>query len=83
MGTTNRTEVYAAIDSERDYQNELSSFVLTIGEELLLLEEYISRARKTWTEEFTQPEVETLRAVRKIAGIATRCMEHHGAHNRC
>lgn len=79
---TSRTQVHQAINGERDYQDGISSLRLTIGEELLLLEEYIARARKRWTGEFVQPEIQTLGVIRKVAGIAVRCMEHHGAPER-
>ena len=79
---TNRQQVYEAFDSERSYQNGISEHVLTIGEELLLIEEYARLARTEWTNEFVQPEIKTLAAVRKIGGIVTRCLEHHGAPKR-
>jgi hypothetical protein len=81
-----RTEAYAAIDSEREYQNTVWADAgsptggnrLTIGESILLVEEYAARARKDWSTE-PKPEVEALNGIRKIAGIAVHCMEQHGA----
>jgi hypothetical protein len=85
-----RKEVYAAIDSERDYQDSKwpqaewdGSGIkppnpLTIGEFVLLMEEYCSRARSMWSSE-KKPEGLTLELVRKVAGIAVNCMEQHGA----
>lgn len=86
--TTPRSEVYAAIDGERDYQDKVwaeSSYVdprpLSIGEDLLLMEEYLAKARLAWTIE-RRPEIDALNNIRKIAGIATRSMENHGAPKR-
>lgn len=74
-------EVYSAINTERDYQDSLNGRTLEIGEEILLLEEYIVRARVQWTGNFASEE-STLHMIRKVAGIAVRCMEHHGAPRR-
>lgn len=84
-----RKEVYKAIDTERDYQDLIwrladdPSFVneLTIGEFVLLVEEYAAKARNVWTNQ-PKPELETLEFMRKIAGITVNCMEQHGAPKR-
>lgn len=83
-----RQEVYEAIDGERDYEDELwpqngerDNPRLTVGEFLLLIEEYVDKARKDWTVE-SRPENATLKGIRKIAGIAVNCMENHGALRR-
>jgi len=86
---TSRQEVYAAIDSEREYQDRIwrlqedPSFAneLTIGEFVLLVQAYVDKARITWVDE-PKPETETLHIMRKIAGIAVNCMEQHGAPHR-
>lgn len=91
---TPRNEVYAAIDTERDYQDRVwaennpvnpthptDPRPLSIGEDILLMEEYLSRARTKWTGAL-RPELEALDIVRKVAGIAVRCMEAHGAPRR-
>lgn len=86
---TARTEVYTAIDSERAYQDDLwrdpahreHTNPLSIGEFLLLIEEYTMKARKDWSEE-SKPEFNALHGIRKIAGIAVNCMEQHGAPQR-
>lgn len=81
---TDRMDVYRAINSEREYQDNLwpdhgdTSNPLTIGEFLLLIEEYASKARKEWVVE-SKPEDNTLEFMRKIAAIAVNCMEQHGA----
>ena len=83
-----REAVYREIDSERDYQDNLwpgrgvgEPNHLTVGEFVLLLEEYILKARAEWTVE-SKPEVNTLDIVRKVAGIAVNCMEQNGAPMR-
>lgn len=91
MPKATRSEVYAAIDSERKYQDWLwpnteyasagESNPLTIGEFILLLEEYTARARFLWSQE-NKPEEKALHAIRKIVGIGVNCMEQHGAPKR-
>ncbi len=79
---TTRQEVYNAIDSERAYQENLNDHLQTIGEEALMMNEYVARVTKEWTNEFTRPEVKTLAEIRKLAAICVRCLEHHGAPSR-
>jgi hypothetical protein len=83
-----REEVFAAIDSEREYQQRVWAGAdgeidnpLTPGEFLTLLRVYLRKAEEAWVIE-EKPEVNTLDAVRKIAGIAVNCMEQHGAPHR-
>lgn len=76
-----RSEVFEAINSERSYQDALwpqGAEPMTIGEEILVLGEYVMKARSAWTTE-SRPEINALHIIRKISGIATRCMEQHGA----
>ncbi len=90
MTPTPRAEVYAAIDTEREYQDavwgnaergDLPANPLTIGEFILLVEEYAARARADWSRE-PKPERDALHGMRKIAGIAVNCLEQHGAPKR-
>jgi hypothetical protein len=89
MSTATREEVYAAIDTEREYQMDVwpegnlpnADNPLNIGECILLLDEYVSKARLAWTQEH-KPETEALDIMRKCAGIAVNCMEQHGAPHR-
>ncbi len=84
MPKFSKAEVYAAIDTERDYQDGLSpqrrdKREMVTGEELVLLREYVDRAFSNWTNTpGVNPEI-TLHDFRKIAAIAVRCMENHGA----
>lgn len=90
--STTRTEVYNAIDSERAYQNhvwrenaglEPESPVRTVAEELLMLEEYVAKARTAWTAAPRRHEVlVTTDILRKCAAICVRAMENHGAPKR-
>jgi hypothetical protein len=81
-----RAEVYAAIDTERDYQDRFwpqdgqqeYPTPLRLGEQLLLAEEYLARARTVWTGE-KDGEQQTLDAIRKVAGVLVSAMERHGA----
>jgi hypothetical protein len=74
-------EVIEAIRSERQYQEKIWPNQLKVGEEILVMEEYLKRARKEWSGE-QAPEYRTLEIIRKIAAVAFRCLEHHGAPPR-
>src|SRR4051812_9891121 len=84
---TTRTEVYQAINTERDFQD---SFVLperqyyqthTLGEFILMLNQYAAQTQQKWTHHSDKVDgyPESLHEVRKLAAIAVRCMEQHGA----
>ena len=48
-----------------------------------MLHEYINRARIAWTDNFDNNNEEPARhMIRKIAGIAVRCLENHGCPER-
>lgn len=82
-----RQEVYAALDTERAYQERVwdSSIIhaqeQSVGDAILLVEEYAAKARLAWSQQ-QYPETNALDIMRKIGGIAVRCMETHGAINR-
>ncbi len=78
-------DVMDAIEGERAYQRGLNEndADMSIAAELLLLEEYIQRARVIWVGSFGDArETATRDVIRKVAGIAVRCMENHGVVNR-
>lgn len=78
-----RANVYRIIDTERVYQEEFNSRVLSVGEELTLLQCYISKAFNEYADTLNVPsEPATMDVVRKIAGICVRAMENHGAIER-
>lgn len=78
-----REEVYEAVDGERDYQENVwpSEVVhareLSIGDSILLVEEYAAKARLMWSKE-RYPERSALANLRKVAAIAIRAMQQHG-----
>lgn len=84
-----RKEIENAIDQERDYQDAGKGNAetdrpgdLTLGEEILLLEEYAAKARAAWCGPHPKGREEALHIIRKIAGITVRAMEVHGVRYR-
>ena len=82
---TTTKDVFDAIETELAYQQRIwgesganGDGILSIGERILLVEEYVAKARLSWSQE-SVPEIGALEIMRKIAGIATRCMIDHGA----
>lgn len=77
----NRDRIFDVLDGERDYQDETWPHTEgtghSVGEFLLLLEEYVSRARAEWTR--THGDDPTMNVMRKVGGIVVRAMEEHGA----
>jgi len=77
-----REMVYAAINTERDYQDALGSDrtdggAHTVGDYVTMLQYYQHVLVANWT--LYPGDTMALDTVRKIAGIAVRCMEEHGA----
>ncbi len=80
-----RAEVYAAIDGERDYQDALGAnrtdgSAHTVGDYLTMLDTYLRRAQDDWTG--NPGNEQALDELRKVAAIAVRCLEEHGAPPR-
>jgi hypothetical protein len=86
-----RQEVYAAIDSEREYQDRVIAndparhdanvdADHSVGAYLTMLDSYLRKAQDAWTDHAGHDKA--LDIVRKIAGIAVHCMEDHGAPPR-
>ncbi len=80
-----REEVYQVIDGERDYQDSLGSdrtegFTHSVGDSLVLLDTYLRKAKDAWS--LNAGNTAALHEIRKIAGIAVRCMEQNGAPER-
>ena len=79
-----RAEVYAVIDGERNYQENLPPTrsvnpkrIREVSEYLTMLDHYVRHAQDAWT---TQVGHEVpLDDMRKIAALAVRCMEDWGA----
>lgn len=83
--TARREEVYKVIDGERNYQNHLGSSrtdgsAKTAGEYIMMIDYYLAHAKESWV---GNPGVKmALHDIRKIAAIAVRCLEEHGAPPR-
>lgn len=90
MSKVTRQEVYAAIDSERDYQDHRWNDSTTTSGGLHSLEEwcvyirsYNNEAMETLSRGPKQEvDAKALEIMRKIAGMAVSCMEQHGAPHR-
>jgi hypothetical protein len=79
---TNRSEVYHAIDTERDYQESLARHTVkdqSPMEHLAIIEVIAARMKQDFYYEAGQPAGDYMR---KIAAVAVYCMEQHGAINR-
>lgn len=80
-----RVQVFELIDSERSYQDSLSpdrtdGHQHSVGEELVLMDVYLRRALDAWVD--NAGDASALNEIRKVAAIAVRCIENHGAPNR-
>lgn len=80
-----REHVYAIIDTERDYQDSLGpdrtdKSQKSVGDYLVLLHHYSEQGIAAWAQ--NPGNREALREIRKVAAIAVRCMEEHGAEPR-
>jgi hypothetical protein len=84
-----RSEVYAAIDSERAYQNAGAGNAqrhpdadkaMTPGEFILCMEKCLADARDAWYK--PNGGQASLPFVRKVAALGVQCMELHGAPHR-
>lgn len=83
-----RAEVYAALDSERNYQGKWeveseSKGLHSISEFLAYMEDYIDEAQHILAREARQiayPKVTHI--LRKITAMGVACMEQHGAPKR-
>lgn len=77
-----RQEVYAAIDSEREYQNTLARNDVknqTPMEQAALIRFLLTELDRMW---YQNPGYPPMDIFRKIAGVAVRSMEEHGAPKR-
>ena len=78
----NREEVYKAIDSERDYQTQLTRNEVknqTPMEYLAIISRIVRDMEDSWYDKPGQPSMDYMR---KIAATAVRAMEQHGVINR-
>lgn len=82
-----RNEVYALIDGERDYQQELIAKnnwtdPKRVGEFLSILRVCLAKAENEWYSESDQNPSNTLSQIRKIAAVSVACMETHNTPPR-
>lgn len=83
-----RTEVYNAVDTERDYQDaqredgRFTGFVLPVAGELLIMQEYIGKAISAYVSEPGEVPTPSLEAIRKVIAVGVRTLEHYGAPRR-
>lgn len=79
---TQRSEVYAAIDGERDYQDSHTlhdpSDQFTTGDYITMMRAYVDKLAPAWAFNPGVAPDEVLANMRKIAAIAVQCMEVHG-----
>lgn len=78
-----RGKILAIIVGEREYQDaqqeggRFEKKVFTVGEELTLMKVYLDKAMAKYAEDYG--EASALHGIRKVAALAVRCMENHGA----
>jgi hypothetical protein len=81
-----RQDVYDAIDSEREYQ-ENQKFIranmksLEMGEGIACIDVLLGEAKRHWYPDY-EPYVDTTPWLRKIAAVCVDMMEQHGVANR-
>lgn len=74
-----RGQVYAAINEERDYQDNLKKGTRSVGDELCLLARYVRKAQDDLTQNGKNAALDE---VRKITAMGVRCLEDHGVPRR-
>lgn len=70
-----RKNVYKIIDNEREYQNEKWSKQRSVAEELLIMQNFLDKARVSYVG--VLGESVAIDQVRKVVAIGVRCMENH------
>jgi hypothetical protein len=94
MSSTNpvstRSEVYAAIDGERNYADQCMGSSARadvhdnrdLGSMILLIEAYVDKAKEAFAGPHPAGREAALHQIRKAAALAVGCMEYHGALKR-
>lgn len=78
-----RVKAFDVLDDERKYQEQFNSNVLSVGEELCLLQCYINKAMVEYVNTLNVPsEPATMEVIRKIGAMCLRAMENHGSIRR-
>lgn len=80
----NRSNVFNAIDSERDYQDRKwgtpAEHPHEVGGYLTLMDVHLQRAKAAWA--CANNDNEALEALRKVLAIGVACAEQHGIPGR-
>ena len=84
-----RADVYKAIDSEREFQEEMSKDPLRpdiipdfhVGDTLSAIQYNLDRARGAWYKDAV-PHTEALKYLRKIAALCVKMGETYGMESR-
>jgi hypothetical protein len=84
-----RSQVYQAIDSERQFQDIMSYSPLrpdmvpemTMGEIIAAMEHNLAEARRAWYTD-SKPYPQTTEYLRKVSGLAVKAMEQFGVSPR-
>lgn len=73
-----RVKAFVALDGEREYQEKFNSDVLSVGEELCLIQCYVNKAMIEYANTRKAPsEPATMDVIRKIGAMCLRSMENH------
>ncbi len=85
--STSREEVYAAIDSEREYQKKWDTAESSGKHEaaawILFMEQYLQEAREIESKAAAEDvRGKVLSKIRCVAALGVACMEQHGAPKR-
>lgn len=79
-----RNQVFAAIESERDYQDRKwgtpSEHPHEVGGYLTLMQVHLRRAREAWAG--ANSDTEALESLRKVLALGVACAEQHGIRAR-
>lgn len=85
-----RQEAYAALDSERDFQDRMTADPsrpdmvenFSAGDALLAMEHNIAEARRAWYRDSGPDFAATAEFVRKVGGLSVKFMEQFSAPKR-
>jgi len=82
--TMTREKVYAAIDSERAFQDRkwgtIEQHPHEVGGWLTLMRKLLADAERAWAE--NSSDTLALWEIRKVLAVGTACLEQHGVDNR-
>ena len=85
MKKENIDSIFSKISQERDYQDHMCSLKEmplqpSVEGEIVMIKTYVDKMLLMWTRNPNDKSV--LSEMRKIAGIAVRCLENHGCPKR-